>query len=183
MNRAICIAVIIVGISCAFQNASGQNLVKNPGAEQGRDSPADWSQGAAVKGVEYIWDRKFGFNSNASLCLNKTDQRFFPVAQWFQVIDRTGESPQLEVSARVKAEQVTKAVLDVQFLGGKGNSSHQWAACIGGQKDGEPSANHDWKIYSGRVVIPKNIKKIQIGLQIYGPGKIWFDDVTAIYVK
>jgi RNA polymerase sigma-70 factor (ECF subfamily) len=83
----------------------------------------------------------------------------------------------------VKAERVTKAILDVAFLDENGKwISHEWAAYIGQKNDGDPLANHDWKEYAGRVKIPKEAKKIQIGLQIYGPGKVWFDEVRAEYV-
>ena len=184
MHRFIHGAIIVVVIACAVQGASGQNILKNPGVEDGIESPAGWKQGLEVQGVAYSWDRKAGFNSKASLCLHKTVQEFFPVAQWFQTVDRTGESPRLEVSAQVKAENVTKAILDVQFLDRKGEwISHKWVSCIGSQKEGGPPMNHDWKKYSGRVDIPKNTKTMRIGLQIYGPGKVWFDDVTATYVK
>jgi RNA polymerase sigma-70 factor (ECF subfamily) len=88
------------------------------------------------------------------------------------------------LSSQIKAEKVTKAILDVVFLDDKGEwISHEWAAYIGAKKANDPPADHDWKEYSGRVKIPKGTKKIQIGLQIYGPGKVWFDEVRAAYVE
>jgi hypothetical protein len=81
-------------------------------------------------------------------------------------------------------EKVTKAILDVIFLDEKGDwISHKWAAYVGAQQPNDPPADHDWKEYSGQVKIPEGTKKIQVGLQIYGPGKVWFDDVRAEYVK
>ena len=79
---------------------------------------------------------------------------------------------------------MTKAIVDVIFLNAKGEwISHKWACYIGNKKADDPPANHDWKPYSGRVEIPKETKKIQIALQIYGPGKVWFDDVRAEYTE
>ncbi len=70
------------------------------------------------------------------------------------------------------------------FLDGIGDwISHEWAAYIGAKEANDPPADHDWNEYSGRVKIPQGTKKIQVGLQIYGPGKVWFDDVRAEYVK
>ena len=36
---------------------------------------------------------------------------------------------------------------------------------------------------TGQADIPQSARKIQIGLQMYGPGKVWFDDVTAVYTN
>jgi hypothetical protein len=79
---------------------------------------------------------------------------------------------------------MTKAILDVQFLDKDGQGiSHKWAAYIGGKAEGDPPANHDWKKYSDRVDIPPGTVKLCIALQVYGPGKVWFDDVQARYGK
>jgi RNA polymerase sigma-70 factor (ECF subfamily) len=167
-----------------FLVAADTNILKNPGMEEGEKSPAHWTQGAEVEGVEYIWDKKNGYKSKASLCLHKTANRYFPVAQWSQTVDRTGDRPEIRVNAQVKAEKVTKATLDLIFLDDKDEwISHEWAAYVGAKNAGDPPADHEWKEYSGRVKIPKNTKKIQVGLQIYGPGKVWFDEVRAEYVE
>ena len=159
-----------------------QNILKNSGIETGDKAPDGWQQGAAIEGVTYSWDKKVAFEGMASLCIEKTAQRYFPIAQWSQTVDRQGNGPTLLVSAQVKAENMTKAILDVAFLDEHGNwVSHQWAAFIGIKEEGEPPANHDWRLYSGKVEIPPQTKKLCIGLQVYGPGKVWFDDVRAGY--
>jgi RNA polymerase sigma-70 factor (ECF subfamily) len=161
---------------------AGRNLLQNAGIEEGDKSPAHWSQGAEVNGVEYIWDKQVGYKSKSSLCLHKTAKRYFPIAEWYQVVARRGDRPEIRVSAQVKAEKVTKAILDVLFLDADdGWISHQWAAYIGDKEPDKPATSHDWKEYSGNVKIPQNTKKIRVGLQIYGPGKLWFDDVRAEY--
>jgi hypothetical protein len=163
---------------------AGENILQNGGAEEGDKSPKGWSQGAEVSGVEYIWDKKAGQQGKASLCLEKTAKRYFPIAQWYQEVDRTGDLSALQVSAQVKAEGVTKAIIDVAFLDDKGASmGHKWAAYIGAKEAGDAAVSHEWKEYAGRVEIPPGTKKIQVGLQMYGPGKVWFDEVRAEYAK
>jgi hypothetical protein len=153
-------------------------------AEEDDKSPKGWSQGAEVSGVEYIWDKKVGQRRKASLCLEKTVKRYFLIAQWYQVVDRPGDQSALQVSAQVKAEGVTKAIIDVAFLDDKGESvGHKWAAYIGAKEAGDAAVSHEWKEYAGRVEIPPGTKKIQVGLQVYGPGKVWFDEVRAEYAK
>jgi hypothetical protein len=150
--------------------------------EEGGKSPTHWSQGADVDGLEYIWDKQVGYKSKASLCLHKTARRYFPIAEWYQVVERQGDGPEIRVSAQIKTERVTKAILDVLFLDADGGwISHQWAAYIGQKEPDKLAISHDWKEYSGNVKIPQNAKKIHVGLQIYGPGKVWFDDVRAEY--
>lgn len=160
------------------------NILLNPSFEDGDKSPAEWSQGADIDGVEYAWDKNVARKGKASLCLNKTAKRYFPIAQWFQIVERKTDLPSLEVSAQVKADRVTKAIIDVIFLDENDETfSHEWAAYIGAKEAKDMPAQHDWKEYQGKVKIPAKARKIQIGLQIYGPGKVWFDEVRAEYVK
>ncbi len=161
-----------------------ENILQNAGFEAGDQSPSYWSEGAEIDGVKYLWDQGNGQRGKASLCLQKTAQRYFPIAQWYQVVDRKGDEPALRVTAQVKADRVTKAIIDVMFLDEKGESiSHEWAGQIGNKGANAPPTTHDWKEYASRVEIPKATKKIQVGLQIYGPGKVWFDEVRAEYAK
>lgn len=152
--------------------------------EQGDAVPLGWEKGAAVPGVEYVWDKAVGHDSQASLCLHKTAQRYFPIAQWHQTVAREGGGRAIQVSAQVKAEEATKATIDVVFLDDNGEwISHEWVSYIGAEDDDDPPANHDWTEYSGRASIPAGTKEIQIALQIYGPGKVWFDDLLAQYTQ
>ncbi len=183
MTGMMCWTVLVAWGACGAVAQAGENLLLNPGFEAGERSVSHWSRGAKVPGVRYLWNRENGYEGRASLCLHKTAKRFFPIAQWYQTVERQGESPALEVSAQIKAEQVTKAILDVAFLDARGKSiSHEWASYIGRKESGEDLATHDWKVYSGRVGIPPSTKRIRVALQIYGPGKVWFDTVQASYV-
>jgi RNA polymerase sigma-70 factor (ECF subfamily) len=168
----------------ASADKTAANILLNPGIEDGDKSPAEWSQGAEVDGVEYVWDKNAAQKGKASLCLNKTVKRYFPIAQWFQIVERKTDRPSLQVSAQVKAERVTKAIIDVIFLDENGKTiSHEWAAYIGAKEAQDPPATHDWKEYLGKVKIPERARRLQIGLQIYGPGKVWFDEIRAEYVE
>jgi RNA polymerase sigma-70 factor (ECF subfamily) len=165
------------------EKAGGKPLLTNGGAEDGEDdSPRAWTTGATIPGVEYIWSRT-GHTGKGSLRLKKTAQRYFPIAQWSQKLDHHGNSPRLKVSAWVKADQVTKAILDAQFLDGRGRGSHAWVAYIGAKEANEPPVTHDWKRYEGVVEIPPGTRQIVIAPQIYGPGNVWFDDIDAEYTN
>ena len=152
---------------------AGQNILKNSGIESGDQSPDAWQQGATIDGVTYSWDKKVAFEGKASLCIEKTANRYFPIAQWSQTVDRTGDSPVLEVSAQVKAEKMTKAVLDVLFTDKDGEwISHKWVAYIGSKQAGDPPVSHDWKKYSGKVEIPKTPRTFASGSKCTGREKL-----------
>jgi|GEM_PF-978107 len=152
--------------------------------ETGADAPEGWQQDVPVPGVKYIYDKSIASDGKASLCLEKTVNKYLPpIAEWVKTYDYDGKSPALAVSAKVKARKMTKAIIDVQFTDAAGKGAHEWAAYIGAKNAGDPPADHDWKEYSGAVKIPAGTKKIHIGLQIYGPGKIWFDELKASYAS
>jgi len=159
------------------------NLLKNAGAEKGAGGvPDGWDQGATIDGVEYIWHAKIGHSGHRSLCLKKTAQRYFPIAQWGQTFACKAGAKHLKVGAWVKARQVTKAILDVQFEDSNGQPlGHNWVAYIGAKDPSEPPADHDWKRFGDTVDIPEGTAQVTVAPQIYGPGVVWFDDLTAEY--
>jgi len=166
----------------AGAEASGSMLISDD-FETGDGAPDGWERGALVDGVEYIWDRGTASRGQASLCLRKTAQRFVPIAQWFRTAPHEHASSRLRVSAKVRAQRAAKAVIDVQFLDGRGQTlGHEWAAYIGARNAGDPPADHDWREYSGFVYIPSGAEAIRVGLQIYGPGTVWFDELSVGYV-
>jgi len=161
-----------------------ENILLNPSFEEGDKLPQAWSIGQKVDGVTFLWDKQKSKTGKASMCLKKSVKKYFPIADLIQTVDRKDGSKSLKVSAQVKAEGAYKAVIDVLFLDKDSQwVSHEWTSYIGAKAAGDKPANHDWKEYSGKVEIPDTAKKIVIGLQIYGPGKVWFDDVQAEYVK
>ena len=161
-----------------------KSILTNGGFERSdpeSHAPAAWKKGAVIAGVQYLWDQTVAHQGRASLHLKKTAQRYFPVAQWSQEVKHQGKATRLKVVAFVKAQKMTKAVLDVQFLDRAGKWSHGWAVYIGAKADGDRPVTHDWKKYEGVVAIPDGTEKLVIAPQIYGPGDVWFDDVVAEY--
>ena len=188
---ALCLVVLVACMQTeAKPDTSGNNsasalAIANPGMETGDKEPTSWTRGAAVEGVEYVWDRAVAKTGHSSLCLRKTAQRYFPIAQWMQTISiPAADHPQtFRLSGWVKAEQAYKAILDLQYSGAQNEWQHKWAAFIGSTKNGAPPANHDWQLCSGEVEVPTGTTQMTIGLQIYGPGTVWFDDIELVPVE
>ena len=157
------------------------NLLRNPGFA-GTDQLLGWGKGGGVEGFRYAWEPTAGPGGTGSVRLTRSTDRYFPTAGWYQEFARTGTKPALQVSVQVKADRVSKAVVDVAFFTVDDKPlSHQWAASIGAQREGDPPASHDWRTYAGRVDVPQAARRIQVGLELYGPGDVRFADARAAY--
>jgi len=158
---------------------------RNTALEEGTGTPAGWNRGPAVAGVEQAWDQKIAHSGKASLCLRKTAQRYFPIAQWSQSvpIERTSSARKLRVRCWVKAEAVTKAIIDVGYQGVGQRPGHAWAVYLGQKQSTDPMLTHDWQLYEGNVELPANTSRISIAFQIYGPGSVWFDDLEVEWFR
>ena len=151
--------------------------------ESGTSAPDEWKRGAAVPGVKYVYDRRVASDGKRSLSLQKSANRYFPIAGWSRLFKHKSDKSALKVTAKVKASKATKAVIDVLFLDKNEKwIKHKWVAYIGQKKPRDPVTTHDWKMYSGALEIPTGTRQIVIAFQIYGPGKVWFDELEARYV-
>ena len=182
LKRPLLAAMLVLALS-GVMTADDADVLLSDSFESGGKAPDGWKQANTVPGVKYIYDRRQGSDGKRSLSLQKSINRYFPVAAWTRTVEHTGKKPAVSLTAKVKAEKAMKAILDVAFLDAQGEwMSHKWIAYIGAEEQGDPPATHDWKEYSGAADIPDGTKKILVGLQIYGPGKVWFDEVEARYV-
>ena len=176
-------ALLVVLCGSVLAADEAKDVVLSDSFEEGDDAPAGWKAGASVPGVKYVYDKRIASDGEHSLSLQKSENRFFPIAAWTRVVKHEGSKPALVVSAKVKAAKAAKAIIDVAFLNGKGEwVSHEWVSYIGQKEPRDPPATHDWKTYRGAVEIPKGTQQIAIGLQMYGPGKVWWDELQVRYV-
>jgi len=162
---------------------AGRNLLTNGGFEEGTDGPSSWEKGQENPLVTLDWDRKASRSGTSSLMIDKRGNKYWPTTEWSQTVECAPDQKSLKVTAQVKTEKATKAVIDVEFLNADHQViSHEWACFIGMKSPKDKHTSHDWKEYTGKVKIPPKTRSMQINLQMYGPGKIWFDDVNAEYV-
>jgi len=184
VKRPLAAIVLLAGINFLQPNLLAGELavpLKNLNMEEGVGSPAAWQKGTPVTGVEQTWDRTTAHAGKASLCLKKTAQRYFPITQWNQsvTVEPSSAVRKLRVRCWVKAQAVTKAIVDVTYQAPQ--PGHKWAAYIGQKQDSDPVATHDWKLYEATVEVPAQASKVGIALQIYGPGTVWFDDLDVAW--
>jgi hypothetical protein len=156
---------------------------KNTGMEDGKEKPDAWSKGLTVAGVVQTWDQTVAHGGKGSLCLKKTGDRYFPIAQWTQTVgvEPAGKRRKLQVRCWVKAENVAKAIIDLSYEAA--TPGHVWAVYLGQKKPTDPVLTHDWKFYMATVDVPAQVSNVGIGLQIYGPGAVWFDDLEVAWLE
>ncbi|QDT88441.1 Phospholipase/Carboxylesterase [Gimesia algae] len=172
--------ILLIPFSSNVSISAEPEVLLKDSFEAGTKAPEDWQSGFNVPGVRYVYDKGRGKSGDRSLSLQKSARRYFPIAQWYRLLPYSGEKQQLQAQCEVRAEQATKAIIDALFLDENQKSlGHQWLCYIGSKQADDPPANHDWKTYTGSAEIPENTKQIVIGLQIYGPGKVWFDDLEV----
>ncbi len=183
----VCALFLLTACSASPSELAEDVLVpfRNAGMEEGTGSPAGWQQGPAVAGVQQQWDKSSAHTGKASLCLRKTAQRYFPIAQWSQFLQvEPAKTPRkVRIRCWVKAEALTKAIIDVVYQNGPQRSGHAWAVYLGQKQNTEPLLTQDWKLCEGIVEVPANTSKIGIAFQIYGPGSVWFDDLQVAWVS
>lgn len=180
LAAAIALAMLVSNVSDAQQ---AKPLLADS-FEEGTAAPKGWKKGAAIQGVKYHYDKRLAKTGKRSLSLQKTANRYFPIAQWSQTVPLKGGPQAIKVTSQVRARKASKAIVDVMFLDANGDvMSHKWASYIGSKEANDPPADHDWKEYTADVEIPEGTKKITLALQIYGPGKVWFDDVEVQAVE
>jgi beta-lactamase regulating signal transducer with metallopeptidase domain len=173
-------ALLTIPWSLSASPPPPSKYLANSGMESGQYLPSGWSRGADIPNVRYIWDKSTARSGKRSLCIAKSERRYWPISEWSQPVAYDGKQRFIELSAWIKADQAYKAVLDVQLMGNE--PTHQWAAFIGAKEPGDPPAHHNWKRYSGVVPIPQGTKEIVVALQGYGPGTVWMDDVSVRYL-
>lgn len=161
--------------------ADDGGVLLRDGFENGKAAPNGWKKGSAIPGVKYYYDKRLAKSGSRSLSLQKSANRYFPIAQWSRVLPLDSDTKAIKINVQVRARKASKAIVDVIFLDSGGNmKSHQWASYIGAKEADDPPADHDWKPYTSVVEIPEGTKKVQLGLQIYGPGKVWFDNLEVL---
>lgn len=162
----------------AFPNNEG-NVIRNSGFEEGEKAPEHWSQRNEVAGVTREWLREGGIRDSAFIRFTKTENRYFPIAAWNQQADVPvpDGATHVEVAGYVRCEDLSKAVIDVEFENADGDWRHGWAVYLGAKSSGDPSLTHDWKRYTGTVELPPNTKSVTLSLQQYGPGQVDFDEM------
>jgi predicted esterase len=166
----------------AQAGVGSQNEIKNGGFESATQY---WSKGSIPPNnfppVTVSIDTQTAKNGKSSMKFEKSENRFFPVALMAQSIPYDGKKTRLKVGLWAKVSSVKKFTLAV-IMNGANDGKIEWGAYIGDKVNSTTTIDHDWKYYTSVVAIPSGTSQITLALEMYGPGTVWIDDVSASYV-
>ena len=173
---------ILTALAIGLIGISNGNLVRNGSFEDDSGSLSGWREGSippnATVPVNISIDTGVAKEGKSSLRFEKTEQRFFPVAMLSQSIGSPSTS-KIKLGMWVKAATARKATMGVIFAGAE---AKEWGAYVGEANTGDRPADHDWKHYSSVLAVPSGTNEVVITLEMYGPGTVWIDGVSAEFV-
>lgn len=151
-----------------------KSLITNGGFEDGVGS---WDRSSLLgdaSSVSIAVDTGTFHGGKASLRFQKSENSFNPIAQMRQDIPFDGHSRFIKVSLWAKAQDVHKFTLTV-------GNDRDFAVYVGDRVGANGSVTHDWQQYKSVVKIPAGSQSVPLILEMYGPGTVWVDDVTATF--
>lgn len=164
------------------QTPGSGNEIRNGGFES---DTSNWFRGSlppnADPPVTISRDTQTFKSGKASLKFEKTAKGYYPVAMMSQQVPYDGKKQRLKLGMWVKAESVGKFTLSVIMPDG-GDGKIDWGVYVGDTTNAQRTTDHDWKYYTSVIAIPTGTRQITMALQMYGPGTVWVDDVSAQYV-
>ncbi len=156
-----------------------KNLLVNAGFEDGTKE-WEYQEMFGTAPTKIAADTSTFHSGKSSLRFERSSPGFSPIAMMAQGLPFDGRAKLVKVSMWAKCDNVAKFTLTTGFPNGNG-VAREFAIYIG-DKDGRgTTVTHDWKQYTGAINIPASARNVVITLEMYGPGKIWVDDVTASF--
>ena len=164
--------------------SQSDNLVINGGFESALDS---WHESTLPSGSET--QVKFGIDSGekhsgkASLKFEKKENRYFPIQQLVGSLrSKIAVTRRFETTAWIKANQAGKLTMKAVFMDSSGESIGGGFVTYVGETGGSGRVTHDWKKFRSVVDVPASTKSLTFSIEMYGPGEVWIDDVSANFV-
>lgn len=158
---------------------SANNLVKNSDFERGLQH---WKELMPASRADVRMEIVDGGRAGKAISFTKSTSRFFPFSLYDQRLpDPPSTAKKIHFSAWIKAENVAKATLPLFLDTGPDTGDIKWGAFVGELNEGDSPVTHDWKKYESTFDLPSNLVDVRVGLEMYGPGKVWIDDVEVTY--
>ncbi len=175
-NKIVSFSIFIL-VLLAVQTGMGQNIVQNPGFEEGNaDSPNSWFQSVVEGSADFIWCSDVVHNGSKSVHISHTDSA---TSSYYQTIS-VSPSFEYRVSAYIKTDGVEEG--SMWFEGGAqimitGDVTGYWwdnmTEKISGTKDWT-KVTMEFSTKEGAETVEINCN-LGAGLKIRGD--VWFDDI------
>jgi hypothetical protein len=169
---ALVFAVSIIPVAVA-----ADNLLLNPGAEQGKgENPSIWEQASVpVDGLKMERTIDVANEGKASLTISNEHKYEKPVANnWMQSLQTVPKGATLRVAAAIRTKDADSANVCLQCWDSTGEKMLAFGSTPVVRGD------QDWtRLTSGPVIVPAATASIIIRAALMGTGTAWFDDFVV----
>ncbi len=174
MRPALCVFAITSLVGACLAQEAAENVLTNPGFEQGEATPAPWVFNHRGTDGEIAWERNQAHSGAGSVRITNRTER-----QTGNVLQTVGFDPPLEPGSRVTFSAFAAA----QEAGGNGptiifnlysaSNARQdaSASCAGG--------THGFVEVRGQAIAERLTNRVIIYLCHYGTGAVWWDDAAV----
>jgi hypothetical protein len=174
IGRFALAVAIVIGLSTT---ARADNLLLNPGAEQGkRDKPSVWAEAAiAAEGLRMERSTDHVKSGKASLMIANSHEYEQPTANnWTQSLQEVPRGRTLRLSAAIRTEDADSANVCLQCWDVSGQNMLAFASTPVIRGD------QDWiHVTSDPIVVPAGTASVVVRAALTGVGKVWFDDLEV----
>jgi hypothetical protein len=175
----LAIAFLCVFSASTYAAAVKDNLLLNPGAEQGKDDlPSFWFEAAIpAEGLRMYRSRDYVHSGNFSLAISNTHKYDQTVCNnWAQSIMDVPAEGIVRLSAYLKTKDADSVNVCLQCWGLENNMLAFASTPV-------VRGDQDWiLLYSEPVAVPSGTAKITVRAVLTGLGKAWFDDLAVVSV-
>jgi len=174
---AIARVIVIVVATIVPATIWAENLLLNPGAEQGKgENPSVWERASvAADGLKMVRTGENFKDGKASLMIANDHKYDKPVANnWMQSLQKVPHGAALRVSAAIRTRDADSANVCLQCWDVTGEKMLAFGTTPVIRGD------QDWiRVTSDPVIVPAATASIIIRAALLGTGTVWFDELEV----
>jgi len=168
MRHAVLIGLLALTIRPAF----GQNLVANPGFEEGAGAPAGWSFNHRGTDGEIAWDDERAASGERSVRLVNVEGQTGNVVQTIRIDPPLLPGSRVDYAAMSATQNASAAPSIIMYLQPPAGDRQTVVA-------GGAAGTHDFAEVGGTSITDRPVASIVIYLCHYGTGAAWWDDARV----
>jgi hypothetical protein len=171
------VLALVVAALAASQTIWAENLLLNPGAEQGKgENPSLWERASvAADGLKMVRTGETVKSGKESLMIANDHKYDKPVANnWMQSLQKVPHGAALRVAAAIRTRDADSANVCLQCWDVTGEKMLAFGTTPVIRGD------QDWiRVTSNPVIVPAATASIIIRAALLGTGTVWFDDLEV----
>ena len=169
MNFMLALVLCAVGEIAA----AGENLVVNPGFDDGTDSQQRWHFNARNTDSEIAWDNTVGRSGSSARIANRTKAESGNVVQSVRIDPPLEPGSRVTFSAMVATKDLTRSGPRIIVYLQQPSGDRQTATAAG------TAGTHEFTEIRGEARVWQQVSRVVVYLCNYGTGTVWWDDASV----